>query len=126
MDGDDDFEGNGPGVKLMLDFGVSGDSLMFHFFVEARETQSDWTKGRGWGDGLLYQAPEGWAISTVDTPIAVIREYEDSDHQMDFIVGGDVKFRGYGDCDGPDIGSGCVCTRYWVWLRDIHVEITKE
>lgn len=126
LDGDGDFDGHGPEVRLMLDFSASGDSLMFHFFVEARETESDWTKARGWGDSLLYYAPEGWTISAVDTPLAVDRSYTDSNHEMDFILCGDVNFRGYGDCSGVDIDYDCPCTKYWVWIREINVEITRE
>ncbi len=125
--GDYDFEGNGPDVFFEVEVYVTGDSLMFNFFVDAIETQADWTRGAGRWDELIYQAPEGWRISAVDTPIAENRSYTDTNHEMDFIHCGDFKFRGYGDRDGDDIGaSGCVSTWYWVWIRDINVEITRE
>jgi len=124
--GDTDFGGNGPQVALLSTVYVSGDSLMFSFFVEATETQSNWTKGRGGGAGLLYQAPAGWRISSDDTLFTVVRFYTDTNHEMDFILSGDVNFRGYGDCAGNDIGAGCVCTRYWVWIRDIHLRLVAE
>lgn len=124
--GDYDFAGHGPAVYLEAAFYVSGDSLMFYFFVDATETQSNWTRGAGRYDRLLYLAPEGYRISAVDTPLVCKKTYVDINHEMDFLDCGDIKYRGYGDCEGNDIGTACVCTRYWVWIRDIVVEIARE
>ena len=124
--GDYDFDGHGPGVYLEVEVYVSGDSLLFYFFVDACETESDWTRGAGRWDELLYQAPEGWAISSVDTPVVCSRSYTDINHEMDFIDCGDVKIRGYGDSSGDDIGTGCVRCKYWVWIREINIEIIRE
>lgn len=124
--GDYDFDGNGPTVYLEAEAYVSGDSLLFYFSVDAIETQSDWTRAAGRWDVLLYQAPDGWVFSAIDTPVACSRYYIDINHEMDFIDCGDVKFRGYGDSSGDDIGTGCVKCMYWVWIREINIEITRE
>lgn len=124
--GDYDFDGHGPRVYLEVEAYVSGDSLLFNLFIDAIETESDWTRGAGRWDELLYQAPEGWVISAVDTPVACNRYYTDINHEMDFIDCEDVKFRGIGDAEGDDIGTACVKCKYWVWIREINIEITRE
>lgn len=124
--GDYDFNGHGPEVFLETEVYVSGDSLMFFFLVDAIETQPDWTRGKGRWDRLLYQAPAGYRITAVDTPVVCSSSYTDINHAIDFIDCEDIEFRGYGDCDGDDVGSGCVCTKYWVWIREINVEITRD
>lgn len=125
--GDYDFDGNGPNVYLKAGVYVSGDSLMFYFDVDAIETESNWTRGNGRWDRILYVAPAGYRISAVDTPVVCEDSYTDINYEMDYIEGcEDFTFRGYGDYEGDDVGFGCVRTMYWVRIRDIKVVITRE
>lgn len=121
--GDADFEGHGPSVTFQGSVYALGDSIMWSLYVYANEGEPDWTRGYITKTELFYVAPDGWTITAIDTPLTCNAQYRDTNHEMDFIDCGDIKFRGYGDCPGDDVG---VCTRYWMWFRELEVELTKK
>lgn len=121
--GDADFQGHGPTVTFEGKVFAQADTLFWELYIVAHEGEPDWTRGFIRTSDYFYVAPEGWTITAIDTPLTCNIEYRDTNHEMDFIDCGDMRFRGYGDCAGPDVG---VCTRYWMWFREIEVELTRK
>ena len=121
--GDADFDGHGPSVVFDGSVYAADDSLMWSLYIYAGEGEPDWTRGFIRTTKSFYVAPEGWTITAIDTPLSCNTQYRDTNHEMDFIDCDEIKFRGYGDCAGDDVG---VCTRYWMWFRELEVELTRK
>jgi hypothetical protein len=124
IDGDREFNGHGPLVTLNAELYLQGDdSLMCRVYMEAVETEYDWTTAEGEWEHFLYQAPDGWRISGIcANPPSCQIQYIDDDNDQDWLYCKDFIFRSQGDTDGEDVGSG---TSVIVIVRCTDVEIQK-
>ena len=105
---DREFAGNGPAVRANSAITQSGQSLQLSAFMEAAETGSGSSIAFKTWNGVLYNAPEGWRITSFD-PVRSETSYTDSNHAEDTppVRGGTLvsEFRFKGDTGGDDIGN---------------------
>jgi hypothetical protein len=62
IEGDCEFNGHGPFVRVKARLYVTTDSLMCHVYMYARETEDNWSTAEGSRETLLYRANAGWTI----------------------------------------------------------------
>jgi len=109
--GDSDFGGHGPDVRATATLvGIGTNRLSVRLFMEAVETQSDWTTARGTSANyLIYTAPAGNCIRSVTEGTFDELRYLDSNwavdifpHQVDSFVR---EYNLLGDTNGGEAGS---------------------
>jgi hypothetical protein len=110
--GDADFAGNGPDVLARANLtGIGTNRLSVTIFMDAIETQSDFTRARGTSPQfLIYVAPAGQCITSVNRGTFDELRYRDTDHDVD-VFGGQVagsfiqQWRVTGDTAGNEAGT---------------------
>jgi hypothetical protein len=110
--GDADFAGHGP--NLLADArlnGIGSNRLSVTIFVDATETESDFTHARGTSPQfVIYVAPTGQCIVSVNRGTFDELQYRDTDHDVD-VFGGQVvgsfvqQWRAVGDTAGNEAGT---------------------
>lgn len=84
-EGDREFNGHGPAVKVSVFLTKSPNQVVFNVYMKARETRSDWTTAEGYKSMTIYTAPPGRRIKRVigkqrwDNVVS----YVDDDHDWD-------------------------------------------
>jgi hypothetical protein len=104
IEGDCEFNGHGPFVRLKARLYVRTDSLMCHVYMYARETEANWSTAEGSWETLLYRATAGWTIDDllVD-PDSCESEYIDDTGAYKFDSCSPFIFQSLGDTGGGDI-----------------------
>jgi hypothetical protein len=110
--GDADFAGNGPDVLARANLtGIGTNRLSVTIFMDAIETQSDFTHAHGTSPQfLIYVAPAGQCITSVNRGTFDELRYRDTDHDVD-VFGGQVagsfiqQWRVTGDTAGNEAGT---------------------
>jgi hypothetical protein len=127
VEGDREFDGNGPHVIVNVDLVVSAAAIECTLYMRARETQSDWSTAEGSQRTLIYEAPPGYYIKDVLIPTSDSLDYTDSNHSMDYFARGAsglVKsYTAYGDRSGDDIE---VYTSVTVELNQIPIVLAQQ
>ena len=87
--GDADFNGNGPDVLAQARLlGVGGNQLRVQIFMDAIETIADFTHARGTSASILiYAAPPGQCVRSVNRGTFEEIRYRDSNHAADNLPG---------------------------------------
>lgn len=122
--GDREFDGNGPSVVCVVHLFNRGDYVQAGVFMEAKETESDWTTARGSRYYTIYTPPIGWKVIKV-VPEHEEIEYTDDDHAEDiFFMGGGVvdRFVFIGDTKGSEAGTD---TQVTVWFNELQFTIKQ-
>jgi hypothetical protein len=127
VEGDREFDGNGPHVIVNVDLIVSNDKIECTVHMRARETQSDWSTAEGSQTTLIYEAVPGYFIQDVLIPTSDSLDYTDSNHSTDYFprgASGLVKsYEAYGDTNGDDIGT---YTSVTVELNQIPIVLAQK
>lgn len=127
VDGDREFDGNGPSMTVMVDLHVvDGDRVHATVQIEAVETSWDWSRAFGSADFLLYQAPD--PIVSIDSPTHLEHHYRDTDHAWDVfeLPEGESpveKLTCIGDTMGREAGTETGC---FVELHPVTVTLEAE
>lgn len=113
--GDREFDGNGPRVQTNAQiFIVNQKEIHVRVFLNAKETQSDWTEAEGeWTykifPTLVAPAPSNtYKITRILSSASSSASYTDNDHSVDIpsVSGGLVsRFECIGDTGGNDVGN---------------------
>jgi hypothetical protein len=127
VEGDREFDGNGPHVIVTVDLIISKNKIECTLYMRARETQSDWSTAEGSQTTLIYEAAPGYFIKDVLIPTSDSLDYTDSNHDMDYFARGAsglVKaYSAFGDTDGDDIGT---YTSVIVELNQIPIVLAQQ
>jgi hypothetical protein len=127
VDGDREFDGNGPDMTVTLDLHVvDGDQVHATFHIEAVETGWGWTRASGSTSFLLYHAQE--PISSIDSPARFEHHHRDTDHArdiFDFPEGASLvkTLTCVGDTMGREAGTKTGCSAE---LHPITLSLTVE
>jgi len=118
VDGDKEFDGHGPDVQAWAQLRIEENKKIYvDYFLQARETQDDWTTARGRWSKLLWTAGTGQYIVRINSDMRSETSYTDTDHVLDHpsIFGGNLvnKFEIMGDTGGNDVSN---CTRDDVYI----------
>jgi len=127
IQGDCEFDGNGPLVRLKARLYVKSDSLMCHVYMYARETEANWSTAEGSWEALLYRATAGWTIDDllVD-PDSCETSYIDDDRDYDYYNCFPFIFKSLGDTGGGDIcATGLDDTHVFVYFDTLLVRLRK-
>jgi hypothetical protein len=106
--GDQDFDGNGPNVKVSVRLRVrNGNQLWATIAMEAKETKNNYTEVKGSADFLMFQHTKPILGIVSDTYSEA--SYTDTDHDDDIIpVGAGELVREFvcvGDTKGKEAGT---------------------
>jgi hypothetical protein len=90
--GDTEFNGHGPSVTARVTLSIhgsgAGNSVIASVYMDARETQSDWTEAAGTTVRTLYTAPPDKKIEKIIGPLVSSYHYIDSNTTDDGPFGG--------------------------------------
>lgn len=127
IQGDREFDGNGPRVTLKADLKVmDGDSVTCYVYMHATETTSNWSKAEGEDTWTLYQAPAGWKIVEIYPEGWFCHiDYVDNNTSADYHGCPGFLFKSSGDTSGDDIDVAGG-TRVDVRIDDFDVELRKK
>lgn len=120
--GDREYQGHGPKVTAMFDLNISGTTsatLKGTLYIDAKETQSNFTEAQGQISYPLWNADPGWAIDSFVTPTHSEINYTDTttgdpgSAADDKFLGGNGPVSNWlcsGDTSGDDAGVKTGCT----------------
>jgi hypothetical protein len=105
--GDTEFDGNGPNVYCSVSLLNYSDHIDVCIYMDARETQSDWTEARGTKQYTIFNADPDKTIEKIVTPVSASFSYTDTNHDDDFFGGNGCvsSFNFVGDTDGDEAGT---------------------
>src|SRR5882757_3049371 len=120
--GDAEFDGHGPNIVISVALAISSQRVAARVFMDAMETEADWTEVEGWQDYTLYQAENGWTIDHVDRSTSSSTHYlqpnfrkkgppvvhEISTGPSDLVE----SYQIIGDTHGNDVGRTSVSLRF--------------
>jgi hypothetical protein len=107
--GDREFNGHGPVMKVRVDLFVRGGKLWARVHLNAKETCADWTEADGHEEYLIYTPPSGQVVGLANGQESVSTlEYTDTNHEDDVFTRGPAdpvkKYTCSGDRKGDDAG----------------------
>lgn len=132
INGDADFNGNGPEVTILAELHTVADTVWCFVYMRAEETLRDWTTAEGWWAKKLYYAPDGWRLYRVLNPMYCEVQYTDDSYDVrndqcpadcDPDCHGGFKLASIGDTSGDDAG---VTTSVTVSLDTLVVELQRR
>lgn len=124
--GDTEFFGNGPEVEIHGKHVIVDDRLEFRLSMTAKETGGDKTHFHGEISEVLYQAPQGWKIKSIQSPSEQRYKYIDKDLSLDVQEFGEStlfkKLEIVGNSFGDDLGK----TKTTAILNPLQVTIEEK
>ena len=129
--GDRDFNGHGPEVSASVRLRIENSrEIWVQLDLNARETRPDHTEAEGrWADRLLFTAPAGEIIRSIDSDMRSDANYTDTDHDVDApsVQGGNLasRFLIRGDTGGNDVGN-CTDDDVYMTVEFNEVRVTLE
>ncbi len=122
--GDNDFAGHGPAIRATEDLSISAGVVHSSLFMDAKETQGDWTEVEGTRTGIVYSPDPGWSVTTIAGPLHSEYSYTDSNHTDDVFSPGSGpvdNFDFVGDTGDDDVGR----TGVTVTFKPLSVTVTQ-
>jgi len=120
--GDQDFDGHGPRIQVGAQIHNTTTQVSARLYMDARETQSDWTEVQGYSPwNIVFTAEPGFVIDSVNTPTSVFPPAYVDNHngttvnpfKLNVGAGGLVNyFSIVGDTDGNDVGVASVAATF--------------
>lgn len=109
IEGDREFDGNGPAVFLRAEIAMGQNTVIGRVFMRARETEDDWTTAQGWSPWkVVFTPPPGVQIQNILSPTSTEISYVDRNHSVDQLIPGQSDlvnhFDVVGDSEGDDAG----------------------
>ncbi len=125
--GDKDFDGNGPNVTGSVSLMIGRNKITAYIYIEARETEDNWTTASGSMDKTIYTAPDGWKIDHLENSAYDSVSYVDFNHEDDiFLRGFDGpvnRFIFTGDTDGDESGTR---TKIQVKFNELRIRLKQS
>lgn len=131
VEGDGEYDGHGPDVTARVTLRIQGNgpgnSVVADVYMNARETQADWSDAAGTTTKTLYTAPAGKKIEQIVGPLVSTFHYVDTNHTDDRFGGAPGEpvsqwvFRGDGD-GGNDAGGSTGVTVSFNPLKVVQIE----
>jgi hypothetical protein len=105
---DKEFDSNGPSCSTLVTVLRTNTQLKVQATFIAEETKSDWTGVQKTEKQVVFTAPRGWQVESLDSRSSFRHRYTDTDNSRDYFNLADelVKRLAYiGDTKGDDVGE---------------------